>query len=165
MNAFVIDAFEFCRLKERLDGETAVADFPRLAEETVDNSGVLSWSLQGGKNMHGHAQLELGVSGAVNLVCQRCLKPMSFGFENQAVLVLAADEESADDIDALLSDESVEVVVGSKTFNIAEVIEDEALLAIPLSPRHETCPDQLALPETKGVEKESPFAILKNLKQ
>lgn len=165
MNAFVIDAFEFCRLKERLDGETAVADFPRLADETVDKSGLLRWSLRGGSNVHGHPQMGLEVSGSVKLVCQRCLTPMSFDIENHATLVLAEDEGSADDIDALLGDEEVEVVVGSKSFNIAELIEDEALLALPLSPRHETCPDQLALPATKDVEKESPFAILKNLKQ
>jgi uncharacterized protein len=165
MSAFVIDAFEFCRLKERLDGETAVADFPRLAEETVDKSGVLRWSLQGGSNLHGHPQMVLAVSGTVKLMCQRCLAPMSFAFENEAVLVLAADEGGADEIDALLNDESVEVIVGSKAFNIAEVIEDEALLVLPLSPKHETCPGQLVLPATKEAEKESPFAILKNLKQ
>jgi uncharacterized protein len=165
MSAFVIDAFEFCRLKERLEGETAVADFPRLTEETTDNSGTLRWSLRGGANVHGHPQIEMDVSGAVKLVCQRCLKPLTFDIENRALLVLASDEGSADEIDALLNDESVEVIVGSKAFNIAEVIEDEALLALPLSPRHEVCPDQLALPAEPEVKKESPFAILKNLKQ
>ena len=100
MNGFVIDAFEFCRLKERLEGEKAVADFPRLAGETVDKSGVLRWSLQGGNNVHGHPQMELEVSGSVKLMCQRCLTPLSFDFENQTVLVLASDEGSADEIDA-----------------------------------------------------------------
>ena len=165
MSAFVIDAFEFCRLKERLDGEASVADFSRLAEETVDKSGVLRWSLQGGSDVHGHPQMELEVSGSVKLMCQRCLTPLSFNIENRVVLVLALDEGSADEIDALMNDESVEVVVGSRSFDVAELVEDEALLSLPLSPKHETCPDQLAMPATKGVEKESPFAILKNLKQ
>lgn len=165
MNAFVIDAFEFCRLKERREGEIAVADLPRLAEESIDKSGFVRWSLQGGSNRQGHPQLNLSVSGTVRLMCQRCLTPFDFVIASDSVLVLASDEDSADEIDALLGDEAVEVIVGSRNFDIAQVIEDEALLTIPLSSKHETCPDQ-SLPEAaKDAEKVSPFAVLKNLKQ
>ena len=165
MSAFVIDAFEFCRLKERREGEIAVADLPRLAQESVDNSGVVRWSLQGGSNEQGHPQLSLAIAGAVRLMCQRCLSPFEFDMAAGSVLVLAQDEGSADEVDALLADESVEVIVGSRNFDIAQLIEDEALLAIPLSPKHETCPDQLVMNAGKDLEKESPFAVLKNLKQ
>jgi uncharacterized protein len=42
------------------------------------------------------------------------------------------------------------------------LVEDEALLALPLSPRHEQCPGDVP---TSGKEKaESPFAVLKKLK-
>ncbi len=165
MKAFVIDAFEFCRLKERREGEVAESDLPRLAEESVDKAGSLRWSLQGGCNMHGHAQLVLSVAGTVNLMCQRCLTAFPFTIASDSVLVLAQDEASADEIDALLADESVEVVVGSRDFDILQLVEDEALLAIPLSPKHETCPDQLAPHKSGSAEKVSPFAVLKNLKQ
>ncbi|KRB70413.1 YceD family protein [Noviherbaspirillum sp. Root189] len=165
MNAYVIDAFEFCRIKEHRDGELKVAELPRLAEEAVDQSGFVRWALKGGANMHGHPQLNLSVTGSVKLMCQRCLTPFEFMIESDSVLVLAPDEGSADEIDALLADEEVEVIVGSRTFDIRQLIEDEALLTIPLSPKHETCPDQLALEPEKEVEKVSPFAVLKNLKQ
>ncbi|MEN3294856.1 MAG: hypothetical protein V7642_4109 [Burkholderiales bacterium] len=166
MNAFVIDAFEFCRLKERRDGETAVADLPRLADESVDKFGTLRWSLQGGSNSLGHPQLTLSMSGSVKLICQRCLSPFEFGIASDSALVLAEDEAGADAIDALLDDDEVEVIVGSRTFNIADLIEDEVLLAIPSSPKHEACPDKL-LPDRpeKADEKVSPFAVLKNLKR
>jgi uncharacterized protein len=166
MNAFVIDAFEFCRLKERRDGETAVADLPRLADESVDKFGTLRWSLQGGSDSLGHPQMALSVSGSVKLLCQRCLTPFEFGIASESVLVLANDEASADAIDALLDDDAIEVIVGSRTFNIADLIEDEVLLAIPASPKHEVCPDKL-LPDTPGEaeKKVSPFAVLKNLKR
>lgn len=170
MNAFVIDAFEFCRLKEQRDGEIAIADLPRLAEESVDKAGVLQWSLQGGANQHGHAQIILSVSGEVNLVCQRCLTPMPFDIASHSTIVLAPDEKSADEIDAQLVDEPVEVVVGSRSFNIALLVEDEALLAIPLSPKHEVCPAQsgagaVGTQAEPDAEKVSPFAVLKNLKK
>lgn len=165
MNAFLIDAFEFCRLKERREGEIAVADLPRLAEESVDKSGVVRWSLQGGSNPQGYAQLNLSVSGGVRLLCQRCLAPFEFDIASDSVLVLAPDDSSADEIDALLSDESVEVIVGSRDFDVRQVIEDDALLTLPLSPKHDACPGEVVGGGSKDVEKVSPFAVLKELKQ
>jgi len=165
MNAFVIDAFEFCRVKEHRDGELKVAELRRLAEESVDQSGIVRWALKGGSNKQGHPQLTLSVTGSVKLMCQRCLTPFDFAIASDSVLVLAPDEASADEIDALLADEDVEVIVGSRTFDILQLIEDEALLTIPLAPKHETCPDQLVQEPAKDVEKVSPFAVLKNLKQ
>ena len=165
MNAFVIDAFEFCRLKECREGEISIADLPRLAEESVDKSGSVRWTLQGGVDMRGHPQLVLAVSGVLNLMCQRCLTPFAFEIESGATLVLAQDEGSADEIDAQLADESVEVIVGSHSFNVAQVIEDEALLTIPLSPKHNVCPGVAVQESTAEGEKESPFAVLKKLKQ
>lgn len=164
MNAFVIDAFEFCRVKERREGEFAVSDLPRLAEESVDKSGTLRWSLQGGSDTLGHPQLTLSVSGSARLMCQRCLTPFDFAIESGTVLILAEDDAGADEIDALLADALVEVIVGSRSFNIAELIEDEALLAIPSSPKHDACLDQPVI-DTETVEKASPFAVLQDLKQ
>lgn len=165
MSAIVIDLFEFCRLKERREGAIAVGDLPRLAKEAVNTSGSVRWSLQGGSNKQGHPQLLLSVAGSVWLMCQRCLKAFEFGIASESMLVLAPDEGSADEIDAQLNDESVEVIVCSRNFDIVQLIEDEALLTIPLSPKHEICPDQLILAEEKDAEKVSPFAVLKNLKQ
>lgn len=166
MNAFVIDAFEFCRLKERREGEIAVSDLPRLAKESVDEFGSMRWSLQGGKDSLGHPQLTLSVAGTVQLICQRCLTPFAFDIESESVLVLASDDASADAIDALLDDDAVEVIVGSRNFSILELVEDEALLAIPASPKHVVCPERLVTTGTsKDAEKVSPFAVLKNLKQ
>jgi uncharacterized protein len=165
MDDFVIDAFEFCRLKEHRSGEMPVADLSRLTAETVDSSGSLQWSLQGGANQHGHPQLTLSVAGKVKLKCQRCLQSLEQEIDSASILVLAQDEASADEMEALLADEDVEVVVGSRALDLRQMIEDEALLALPLSPRHEICPDQGALSALKEEKKDSPFSVLKNLKK
>ncbi|RJF98385.1 YceD family protein [Noviherbaspirillum saxi] len=167
MNAFVIDAFEFCRVKDHREGELKVAELPRLAEESVDQAGSVRWVLGGGSNKYGHPQLSLIVSGSVRLMCQRCLTPFDYAVDSESVLILAPDEGSADEIDALLADEDVEVIVGSRAFDIRQLIEDDALLTIPLSPKHDACPDQLVQDQepAKDAEKVSPFAVLKNLKQ
>lgn len=165
MNASVIDAFEFCRRKEYLEGEIAVADLPRVAKESVDRFGAVRWSLQGGSNGLGHPQMVLSVAGSVQLLCQRCLTPFVFDIGSESVLILAKDEGSADEIEALLADESIEVIVGSRVLNVVELVEDEVLLAIPLSPKHDACPDQLVPGASQDAMPLSPFAVLKNLKQ
>lgn len=165
MNAFVIDAFEFCRLKEWRKGEIAVSDLARLAEELANKSGLLQWSLQGGTDKLGHLQLMLSVSGSVQLRCQRCLTPFVFAIESNAILILARDEASADEVDALLGDDTVEVIVGSKALEIIQLIEDEALLALPLAPKHASCPDQATLDALKNAKTDSPFSVLKRLRQ
>ena len=164
MSSFIIDAFNYSRHKERREGEIAVADLGRLAAESVDRCGVLYWILLGGVDSLGHPQLLLSVSGSTKIMCQRCLTPFAFEIDSESALVLAKDEKSADKIDALLDNGEIGVIVGTKSLNIAELIEDEALLALPLSPKHPACPDQSALEAARNVEKESPFAMLKNLK-
>jgi uncharacterized protein len=165
MNASVIDAFEFCRLKERREGNFVVTNMHRLAEDTLDKSGTIHWSLQGGSNCLEHPTLKLSVSGTVQLMCQRCLKPFSFDIDSESTLVLAEDEESVDAIDALVADDTVDVIAGSKSLNIAQLIEDEALLALPLSPKHSVCPDQAKKDISESERKTSPFAILKSVKK
>ncbi|MGV3741126.1 MAG: YceD family protein [Burkholderiaceae bacterium] len=165
MSAFLIDAFEFCRRKERRGGEIAISDSPRLAKESADTSGVLRWSLAGDRNALGHPQLGLKVSGSVKLICQRCLRPFDFEIDSDSVLVLASDEAAADEIEELLNDESVDVIVGSSTMDLIGLIEDEALLALPVSPKHDFCPEAAPAESIKLPEKESPFAVLKNLKR
>lgn len=144
MDASVIDAFEFCQLNGRLEGETSVADLSRLVEDCADSSGVLRWTLVGGTTRLGHAQMTLTVDATVRLMCQRCLTPFDFAIAAKSTLILAGSDERADEIEELLDDESLDVIVGSKAFDVIELVEDEAMLALPLSPRHEVCPDRAA---------------------
>jgi uncharacterized protein len=165
MNAFVIDGFDFCRRNEYREGELAIQDLARLAGELVSKSGSLRWSLQGGSDAIGHPQLTLTVNAAVQLRCQRCLAPTAFEIESESVLVLAKDEASADEIDAMLNNDEIDVIVSSKTLDVLVLIEDEALLALPLAPRHDSCPAQATLDALQSAKPESPFSVLKNLKK
>jgi uncharacterized protein len=99
----------------------------------------------------------------VPLTCQRCLTPYAFHIQSDSTILLAKDEQAADQLEILLQedDQGLEIIVGSKTLNVIELIEDEALLALPLSPRHEVCPADVQLNATTTQEKTSPFAVLK----
>jgi uncharacterized protein len=164
MSAFVIDAFEFCRSNGHREGVTPVAEMSRLSKDCADQSGQIAWSLDGAASKQGYPQLTLSVSGAVQLVCQRCLAPFAFEMDSSTVLVLGKDDDDADQIEAILDDESIDVIVGSRTCDIRDLIEDEALLALPQVPKHEVCPDAGLQDALKSVEP-SPFAVLKSPKQ
>lgn len=165
MKAFAIDAFDFCRLKEHAEGEVAVAELARLVQECADQSGLLRWSLRGSSDQFGYPRLDLSVSGSVQLMCQRCLLPFQHDVATRSALVLAQDEAGADEIEELLADDAVDVIVGSRQMDVMALIEDEALLALPPAPRHDICPDAVAVERLEGVKKPSPFAVLKDLKR
>lgn len=164
MNSFVIDAFSFARGAERREGQIAVADMPRLLADCADSSGQINWTLVGGNHQMDVPQLALQISGQVQLMCQRCLHSFAFEVASSSVLILAKDDDQADELEAMLDDESLDVILASQTFNLFELIEDEALLALPLSPRHEVCPDASLLEKVQN-DKELPFATLKGLQQ
>lgn len=160
MSAFVIDAFEFCRSNGHREGVTPVAEMSRLNKDCADHSGEIAWRVDGTTSKQGYPQITLSVSGTVQLVCQRCLTPYAFEMDSSTVLMLGKDDEHADEIEELLGDESIDVIVGSRSCDIRDLIEDEALLALPQVPKHDVCPDNKLLDVLKS-EKPSPFAALK----
>ena len=165
MGSFLIDAFEFCRLKERRSGQFEISNLPRLAAELAEESGSLQWALEGGTDKLEHPRLMLSIKGSVKLACQRCLLSFDFAINSDSILVLAADDVSADEIEEQLDDETIDVIVGSRAFDIKTLVEDEALLALPLAPKHEVCPNPALLDKAQRVKEDSPFAVLKGLKR
>ncbi|MEO7497151.1 MAG: YceD family protein [Massilia sp.] len=163
MSAFVIDAFEFSRSNGHRDGTTPVASMSRLNQDCADQSGEIAWAIDGGTAQQGYPALTLSVKGTVQLVCQRCLTPYAYEMDSSTMLVLGKDDDDADQIEEALDDESVDVIVGSRSCDIRDLIEDEALLALPQVPKHEVCPDSKVLDLLRS-EKPSPFAGLKDLK-
>lgn len=186
MQAFVIDAFAFCQNHEQREGKSKISDFPRLLGESAksENSAAagdeLSWSLEGGIEKLGYPKLVLTVNAKMHVTCQRCLTPLEIEIGSYSELILAKNEDHADDIEGMLDEDEidvVEVVVGSKVFNVNDLIEDEVLLAIPQSPKHAVCPDVLLASSDNSAtaitqndsdsdntgKKVSPFAVLKKL--
>lgn len=163
MNAFVIDAFDFCRINGSREGVTPVAEMTRLTKDCADHSGTLAWKVVGGTSKMGFPQMTLSVSGTVQLICQRCLTPFAYHIDASTLLMLGKDDEQADEIEEMLDDETIDVIVGTRTMNLMDLVEDEALLALPHTPKHEVCPDTALLDAAKS-EKKSPFDALKGLK-
>jgi uncharacterized protein len=142
---------------------TPVAEMLRLAKDCADTSGEIAWKVEGGSSKQGYPQMRLSVSGPVKLVCQRCLSPFEYQIDSSTLLMLGKDDEDADEIEEIIADESVDVIVGTRSMDIMDLVEDEALLALPHTAKHDVCPDNSLLDKAKS-EKLSPFDALKGLK-
>ena len=169
----IIDAFAFCRGGEHQTGKLTLPMLPRLRAECVSDVGEVEWDLAGNQAgnaagnaagsiaARGHPILRWTINGKMQLMCQRCLTPFDFHIQSESTMLLAVSDDAADQIEASLDDDEIEVIVGNKSFDILALIEDEALLAIPLSPKHEVCPEKEKLDAFAIAKKESPFAALK----
>ncbi len=164
MNSYLIDPFEFCRNGESLKGKVSLSELNRLAAVCAGQAGELEWEVSGTVNRRNQAQLSLDVSGLVKLMCQRCLSPLVFDIHSETTVLVAKTEEQADEMEETLGNEdSMEVIVADGKINVQDLIEDEALLSLPLSSKHEICPDS-SVGELKN-KTESPFSVLGKLKK
>ncbi len=73
------------------------------------------------------------------LECQRCLAPYEQAFDAEVVYRVVNTEAEADEFP--LDEDEVEVIVGSRQFDLVDLIEDELLLSLPVVPAHDVCPE------------------------
>jgi uncharacterized protein len=153
------DAFAFARDSRVLEGTLAIAELERLHDLLADVTGEVSWRIEGFKGKRGEPLLQLTVGGTVLLACQRCLEAISFDLDVDSLLevVPAGVELSQDE----LEDDTRDFLPVERELDVAELVEDEILLALPVAPRHERC----GLPGAADAgERVNPFATLANLK-
>ena len=102
----------------------------------------------------------------VTLECQRCLQPMRVPLHAERRIFFVDGEEAAAALDAESDDD---VLALTPALDLAELIEDELLLALPLVPRHERCPEPLPrafVEDDPAIDPaDNPFAVLAALKR
>lgn len=152
----LIDGFEFAAAGGSVHGAWPVGDLPRLRDMLHDDLGLVEYSLQGGRDVHGRPRIALQAKVRLNLACQRCLGAVECVLEPRSTLLLAATQAQ---IDAEpITPEMPERVVAHRQMAVRDLVEDELLLALPIAPRHEDCVAQdRAAPEGRQM----PFATLR----
>lgn len=131
----------------------------RLHDLLAEVSGEVSWQLEGSRGSRGEALLHLTVGGSLPLECQRCLGSVAFELSVDRLLELVpvGGDLSQDE----LEDDSRDFLPVEKELDVAELVEDEILLSLPVAPRHDDC----GLPGASGAgERINPFAALAGLK-
>lgn len=165
-----IDAFEFARAGDRLARVTPLSQMPRLSSSLLEAPGDRSvrWTLVGstGPQPGGGraAWLDLEARLEAPLQCVRCLETVVVPIHVQRRFKLEHDERAVEA--EPLDEDAHDAIVGSARFDTLDLVEDEALLALPLVPRHAQC----ALPAGAGAAdsaavRDNPFAVLAALKR
>nr|WP_066260613.1 YceD family protein [Hydrogenophaga flava] len=170
------DARAFAEASGVLENEDPLVSFDRLSAEVHaggETGALVRWSAQGGVRpdaagqssvwMHLRAALDLPVG------CQRCLGPVLVPLEVDRWFRFVADESRAEAED----DQSEEDVLALEPKpDLLALIEDELLMAIPLVPMHDVCPQPLPLSagrvsgdEAASEARPNPFATLSGLKK
>jgi len=189
-----IDIFEFARTEREAAGVVRVSQLPRMLNEVPaeapDRDTAFTWQAAGFAQQElkddgtegAQPYLRLAVHGSAWLTCQRCLAPYEQAFNADATFRIVQTEEEADEFP--LDDDEVEVIVGSRHFDLVDLIEEELLLSLPLVPKHEVCPevheslasgadgadgvdsvDDVPEQEIEPEERVNPFAALESLKK
>lgn len=160
---WVVDAFRFAENADVLSGSLTCEELPRLDDECLEDFQPFRMRVAGVLSPRGRPGIEMWLHGSVTVECQRCLKPITLELAPHAGFQLARTEAEADAQSVILGEDEVwDAVVGTERFDLAQLAEDELMLALPFAPMHEAC--EPSAPAEAG-EKISPFAALAGLKK
>jgi uncharacterized protein len=163
-----LDVAVFAANALRLEGQWPLAGFTRvLADQPADAppaAGDVAWRVQGERRAVPGSEpeiwLHLEASARVYRTCQRCLRPVEVALHVDRRLRFVADENLAAELDA---DSDDDVLVLERALDLHDLVEDELLLALPMVPRHDRCPQPLPTPGDEAEppgEAPHPFAVL-----
>lgn len=162
-----IDSLDFARKGLELRGEAAISEMPRLQDQLASPEGVVSYFLRGVRNEKGEALLELTLEGGCQLRCQRCLQALPYTISTVSLLMPVPEAElqrslaEGGDLD---EEDEVDRIPADAHLDVLALIEDEILLGLPLSPRHDFGICEAAAGSAFEGE-QNPFAVLRELKK
>jgi len=168
-----MDVRAFAQSSGSVAEENLLARYGRLMQETrgLGAGNTLKWSAWGELRLDsaGAEQiwLHLKIDALVPLTCQRCLLPADMAIAIDQSYRFVDSEELAEVQDAQAEED---VLALSPDFSLADLIEDEVLMAFPLIPLHDPCPVPVKLEavdpgfDAAFNEKRQPFAVLAKLK-
>jgi DUF177 domain-containing protein len=159
----VIDAHDFVRFTRSLHGKITLGKCARLKDYLADSQGRLEYKINGTLDNNDRPILQVIIKGEISLFCQRCLGKLAHTLNLKSTLCLAENEKELSYLD---EGESVEGILATSDIDIIELIEDEIILSLPISPRHrENDCSAKELTNSYEVEKKHPFAVLLKLKK
>jgi len=169
-----LDVQAFAREAGSLEGTWPVASLERLKSSLFRpdaDAGNASWAAQGEMRKPNSLQpqtwLHLTAHASVELECQRCLGAVRTALDVDRFFHFVPSEDEAAELDA---EEEDDVLALPRSLDLLDMVDEELLLALPIVPRHERCPEPLPLkaePEAGFADDESPhpFAALASLKR
>ncbi|KPK37168.1 MAG: hypothetical protein AMJ69_12350 [Gammaproteobacteria bacterium SG8_47] len=162
-----VDALRFAEAGRHLAGNVPLAGLKRLAPLLASTAGEAWVELDFGLDAQGVAYVRSRIKADLDLLCQRCLERMTQGVDAETLFGIVGSAQDAE----RLPERYEPLIVSDRRLFVADLVEDELLLSLPIVPKHadEECPasQQLAQANEEAdvtEEKVNPFAILSRLK-
>jgi uncharacterized protein len=165
-----IDSLDFARKGQELHGDAPLSEMPRLQDLLVVPDGQVSYVLRGLTGKDGKHLLELTLEGSCQLRCQRCLQALPYAIKTVSLLmpVPEIELEGLSTEGGEVEEDGIDCIPADPRLDVLGLIEDEVLLGLPLSPRHELGVCEAAAGDVSAGAHEqikNPFAVLRGLKK
>ncbi|RMD70212.1 MAG: hypothetical protein D6819_04835 [Gammaproteobacteria bacterium] len=150
----VIDPWRYARQGRILEGVLSLAGMARLRPQVEE--GSVEVHLAFGIDERHIPYMQGHFTARLRLPCQRCLEPMALDISQDISLGIVASEAEIPRLGG-----SYEPLVAGGNLRLAEVLEDELMLALPLIPKHplEVCPARDYIGR-RDQGSSSPFSVL-----
>lgn len=162
-----IDVFQLARRSGELAGRLPIARMERLADALAGTDGEVEWRVRGWQRILDGTEpedfLELSFGAVLQPACMRCLEAVAVRVADTRRYRLVSSEEEAERLD--VGEDEFDVLAGDRRFDLATLIEDELILALPAMPRHDACGVDLpAAAGESGRQRRSVAAVPANEK-
>jgi len=148
-----------------IEGSLPIQCFHRFGEMLDVREGEVYLRLEFSKGDFGSTRVIGSAATEVCLICQNCMQQFRRQVTCELALQVVSDESKLE----RLSEDDDAIVAPDKVISLAELVEDELILAMPMISRHEEgqCPDtdyeqeEIVLPEVQEEQTTyRPFADL-----
>lgn len=158
-----VDVARQVQARRVYEGTLPLALMPRLRGALAATEGEARYHAEFGKDELGVSYLALRVDAGLPLLCQRSLEVFTLPVSLDERLGLIADERD----EAALPPGYEPLLVENGGIDLAAVIEDELILAVPVVPTRPGAPLEWTDPadDTPSEKPASPFAALVGLKK
>ncbi|EOQ62361.1 hypothetical protein F935_02314 [Acinetobacter calcoaceticus ANC 3811] len=172
-----IEPFKWAEQGFTWSGQLSLSRFARIAREAVgsiDNQLVNIDCKLSMDAYHRIVWMDGHIDTIVLMECQRCLEPVEIPLVLDFHIALIDDESLIErldeDADFIVLGESESSTKGDydtpASINLLALLEDELLLLVPLSPKHDACENkhQPTVQDVVEEKRDNPFDVLAGLK-
>ncbi|MDH4273588.1 MAG: YceD family protein [Gammaproteobacteria bacterium] len=160
----VIDPYRLAEAGRELRGQIGLTGMDRLTPGLASQDGQVSVELRFGVDGEKVRYITGHIQTTLKLQCQRCMQPVDVVVDRPVSLGIVPNATDAE----WLQPGYEPLIVDTPVVPLAQIVEDELLLAVPMVAAHDpgTCQANVVQEEEPApVVKESPFAVLARLKK
>jgi len=127
-----LDPIKLGKHNAQMQCQFSLRNLPRLQEIADQQNQIAEINLQFGQDERRTYFIKGKIKTTLNLICQRCNKPMHYVMDVTFALSPVISDERAKN----LSDHYEPVAMENESVSAVDMIEDEIILALPMVPKH-----------------------------